>query len=159
MKATPTLENFSQQDVTSLMVPLAERVLLLPTVSVAEMAAYRAPAPVDDTPEWFLGFFDWRGIKVPLLSFEVLNGETYPGTKATSRVAVLNSTGSSDALPFIAIVTQGIPRLARVTPEEISQDEAATAKPYERLHVSLAGEKAVIPDVTALEDVYLALSL
>lgn len=158
MKATQALENLSPQDITSLLVPLAGRTLLLPTVSVAEMAAYKAPTPVSDTPDWFLGYVEWRGLRVPLLSFEVLNGESNPGVKTSSRVAVLNNTGISADLPFIAVLTQGIPRLARVTPEEISRDDSG-CKAFEVLHVSLAGEKAVIPDVAALEQMVLGLTL
>ncbi len=159
MAAPQVLQNFSSQDITSLLVPLAGRTLLLPTVSVAEMAIYKEPSSVPDTPDWFLGFFQWRGLAIPLLSFEVLNGETSPGTRPKSRVAVLNSTGISADLPFIALLTQGIPRLARVTAEEITRDDNGQCKAFETLHVSLAGEKAVIPDVAALEQVYLGLEL
>ncbi len=97
----------------------------------------------------------WREQTIPLLSFEVMNGEEKPGVVTRSRFAVINTTGQHDALPFIAILTQGLPRLARVTEEEITEREDADKKPFELMHVSWAGEEAVIPDVEAMERAFL----
>ena len=86
---------------------------------------------------------------------EVINGEDKPGVSSRSRFAVLNTTGVNESLPFIAILTQGLPRLARVTEEEITEREDADNKPFELMHVSWAGEEAVIPHVEALERAFL----
>ena len=51
---------------------------------------------------------------------------------------------------------QGIPRLARVTEDEIQQLESSTdKKPFELMRVSLAGEEAVVPDIEGMEKAYL----
>ena len=154
-EAPQAIENNSVEEVPSLLIPLGGRTLLVPTVSVAEMAPYGQVEPEQDAPSWLLGQFAWRNQKVPLLSFEDINGEAKPEMHARSRVAVFNNTGVSDQLPFIGVVTQGIPRLARVVEEEISEIDDAQKKPFERMHVSLAGEAAVIPDIAALEQAYL----
>ncbi|TQV69639.1 chemotaxis protein CheW [Exilibacterium tricleocarpae] len=155
MNSRPALENQTVEEVASLLLPLEDRLLLLPTVTVAEMVPFRQPEPEADTPDWYLGAFSWREQPVPLLSFEVLNGEARPNPNSRSRVAVLNHTGVSEKLPFIAIPTLGIPRLARVNPDEISVVETADKKPFELMHVSIAGETAVIPDVSAMEQAYM----
>lgn len=155
MNSPQVVNHQTVEEVASLLIPLAGRLLLLPTVTVAEMAPYRQPQPEANTPDWYLGVFIWREQPVPLLSFEVLNGESRPDPTSHSRVAVLNNTGVSDNLPFIALPTQGIPRLARVNAEEISTVAVEDKKPFELMHVSVAGETAVIPDVGALEKVYL----
>lgn len=144
-----------QEEITSLLIPLQGRVLLVPTVTVAEMAAYNRPEPIANAPAWLLGFYHWREQKVPLLSFEVLNGEPCPAPAAKSRVAVFNNTGISDELPFIAIPTQGIPRLARVTDNEITERDDAANKAFDFMQVNVSGEDAVIPDISALENAYL----
>lgn len=154
--ALKTIEQLAPDVVPSLMIPLAGRTLLAPTVSVAEMVPYAAPVPVDHAPDWLLGLFHWREIQVPLLSFEVLSGEGRPELLPQSRIAVFNNTGVSDSLPFIAIPTQGIPRLVRVSEEDISVTEGRSCRTFERLHVTLIGDDEVlIPDVSALEQVYL----
>lgn len=154
--ALKTIEQFAPDVVPSLMIPLAGRTLLAPTVSVAEMVPYAAPETIEQAPDWLLGFFHWREMKVPLLSFEILSGESRPDIQSQSRIAVFNNTGVSDTLPFIAIPTQGIPRLVRVSEEDISVTEGRSCRTFERLHVTLNGDDEVlIPDLSALEQVYL----
>ena len=143
------------QEVASLLIPIQGRQLLAPNVTVAEIVSVSQVVPIQDAPAWYLGNCSWREQTIPLLSFEVMNGEAKPGVASRSRFAVLNTTGINDSLPFIAILTQGLPRLARVTEEEISEREDSDNKPYELMHVSWAGEEAVIPHVEAMERAFL----
>ncbi len=143
------------EEVASLLIPLQGRMLLAPNVTVAEIVPVSQVIPVQDAPAWYLGNCSWREQTIPLLSFEVMNGEEKPGVVSRSRFAVINTTGLHDALPFIAILTQGLPRLARVTEEEITEREDADKKPFELMHVSWAGEEAVIPDVEGMERTFL----
>lgn len=143
------------EDVPSLLIPVDGCLLILPTVTVAEMVSYTHATPVNEAPDWYLGDIVWREQKVPLLSFEVLNGEARPAIHPRCRIAVLNNTGVSQELPFLALPTQGIPRLARVNAEEVSEAEGVQKKPFEFMHIQVAGEEAVIPDVAALEQAYL----
>ncbi|RYZ78778.1 MAG: chemotaxis protein CheW, partial [Moraxellaceae bacterium] len=109
------------QEVASLLIPLQGQTVLLPNVTVAEIVPVSPIQPVDNSPNWYLGNCQWRELTVPLLSFEALNGDDRPGLHSRARFAVLNTTGVNDSLPFIAILTQGLPRLARVSEDEISE--------------------------------------
>ncbi len=153
--ALQTIEKMSLDIVPSLMIPLAGRTLLVPTVTVAEMVPFAQAETVADAPDWLLGDFHWRDLRVPLLSFEVLNGEALPEIQPKSRIAVLNNTGVDEGLPFIAVATQGIPKLVRVSGEDITVNEEESCQSFDRLQATLSGENVVIPDVTALENVYL----
>lgn len=154
MKAPQRIEK-KIQEVASLLIPLHERLMLVPNVTVAEIVPVSPVTSIPHAPEWYMGNCMWRELTIPLLSFEALNGENKPGYNSRSRFAVLNTTGINESLPFIAILTQGIPRLARVNEEEISEREDVDRKPFELMHVSWAGEEAVIPDVAALERKFL----
>lgn len=156
MRAPQRIESKKVLEIASLLIPLRDRLLLVPNVSVAEIVPVSQVYPVSGVPNWYLGNCIWREQKVPLLSFEVLNGEAKAGVNNRTRFAVLNSTGLSDDLPFLAIITQGIPRLARVNEEEISERDA-DRKPFELMHVSWAGEDAIIPDITGMEQAFLDL--
>jgi len=136
------------------MVPLAGRTLLMPTVTIAEMVSYSAPQAVDQAPDWLLGMVEWRNLQVPVLSFEVLNGEANPGTAIRSRLAVLNNTGVSDELPFIAVPTQAIPKLVRVSGQDITESEEPN-QPFDHMRVEVDDEILVIPDISSLEQVYM----
>lgn len=143
------------EEVASLLIPLQGRMLLAPNVTIAEIVPVAQVIPVENAPAWYLGNCTWREQIIPLLSFEVMNGEDKPGVAQRSRFAVINTTGVNESLPFIAILTQGLPRLARVTEEEITEREDADNKPFELMHVSWAGEEAVIPHVEAMERAFL----
>jgi chemosensory pili system protein ChpC len=143
------------EEVASLLIPLQGRMLLAPNVTIAEIVPVAQVIPVENAPAWYLGNCTWREQTIPLLSFEVMNGEEKPGVAQRSRFAVINTTGVNESLPFIAILTQGLPRLARVTEEEITEREDADNKPFELMHVSWAGEEAVIPNVEAMERAFL----
>jgi len=154
MRAPQRIEK-KVQEVASLLIPIQGRLLLAPNVTVAEIVPVSQVVPIDDAPAWYLGNCSWREQTIPLLSFEVMNGEDKPGVSSRSRFAVLNTTGVNESLPFIAILTQGLPRLARVTEEEITEREDADNKTYELMHVSWAGEEALIPHVEAMERAFL----
>ncbi len=154
MRAPQRLEK-TLQEVASLMIPMQEQILLVPNVTVAEIVPISQISQVEGAPDWYLGNAIWREQTIPVLSYELMNGDSKAGHNQRSRLAVFNTTGEHESLPFIAIITQGLPRLARVNEEEIRQREDMDNKPFELMHVTWAGEEAVIPDVGAIERQFL----
>jgi len=148
-ESVPTLEKGS--NVPCLLVPLLDRVLLLPSVAVAEMAPMRPVGSVANAPKWLLGFYEWRGARVPVLSFESINGGPLTPLNPQGRMAVLNNTGVNDKLPFVAVPTQGIPRMVRVNEEDIVENTDRQRQAFELLQVKLGMEQFVIPNISALE--------
>ena len=124
------------QEVASLLIPLSGQNMLLPNVTVAEIVPASQVQLVQDAPIWYLGNCLWRELTVPLLSLEALNGDEMPGINTRSRFAVLNTTGVHPHLPFIALLTQGLPRLARVSEDEISEREDTVRRNYDLMQVS-----------------------
>ena len=104
----------------------------------------------NDVPAMLLPVAD--KLSVPLVSFEMLNGQGMPRSSGSRRIAVLNNTGVSDGIPFIAILIQGIPRLLRITDRDLGDVTDAVLAPAEQLAANLpGGETVFIPDVSALE--------
>jgi len=132
--------------------PVNQQQLLLPNVSVAEVVGYQAPVTPSDKPEFFLGYVTWRGINIPLISYELANGQTRSTLPAKAQIAVINSIGEHhEVLPFFAIVTQGIPRLVKVASDLIKPIEGQKRNKAEIASVKLDGEEAIIPDLDYLE--------
>ena len=151
MSRQPALEKLQTTEVASLLIPVVDRLLLIPTVTVAEMVSYQEPLHNPQAPDWYLGDVGWREQQVPLVSFEVINGEPKPSYNNRCRIAILNNTGVDEKLPFLALATQGIPRLSRVKADEIQELEDKKLKRFELMAVMHAGESVIIPDVSALE--------
>lgn len=141
------------QSLECLMIPIKAQTLLVPAAAIAEIAMVAPIFPDNSGPDWFLGYYSWRNGRVPLISFEKLNGESLAGINPNGRIAVFNNTGTSEDVPFIAIPTQGIPRTITVSPEDILGYRSA-AHIFEIMHVRLGMEELVIPDITNMEKAY-----
>jgi chemosensory pili system protein ChpC len=139
-------------DIPSMVLPVDGKGFLLPGVAVAEIIPFSQPSRSGDEPTWFMGVITWRKLQVPVVSFGELNGQQPVTSPARKHIAVLNNTGVNEGLPFIAILIQGIPRLIRVTPKDITNDHETTTSPMELMAVKLAGDTFFVPNVSALEN-------
>lgn len=135
-----------------LTIPLHEETALLPNAAIAEVIAYKEPSPIDGAPEWFLGFFEWREKRVPLISFEAVSGKNIEAAKKNSRIAVLNTLNGSTRLPYVGILSQGIPSLAIVQEEGlVDKGNADENRPSVSSFVELGGIEALIPSIDEIE--------
>ncbi len=149
--------NESLNVISSLYLPVTGKNLVLPNVSVAEIVDYQAPEPQSDTPDWFIGNIQWRGVTLPVISFELLNEKPRPDNINTLRLAVINTIGPDHSeLPFFAIVTQGIPSQTKVdkaSMKEIENDD--TKGPADLMKVDILGDEATIPNIEYIEQMIL----
>ncbi|MFN3587424.1 MAG: chemotaxis protein CheW [Moraxellaceae bacterium] len=145
-----TLLGATTGTIACLLAPITGRQLLLPNVTVADVLppAELAPPPVG-APEWLRGHVHWRDANVPVIAFEVVNGEAAP--REYQRIAILNGITGNAALTCYGVLVQAPPRTAKVKIAELEDLENAPVGPVEFLQVRYAGELAVIPDLDALE--------
>lgn len=141
-------DNSTPNSLTGLLLPLSDRILLVPNVVVAELISYRPPQPREGAPDWLLGTLAWRDLQLPLLSFERASGGSLQ-IGGEARVAVLNTLDGGGGLKFIALLVQGIPRSLRVDDE--LQRALVPLAPLELDAVQLVEGVAKIPDLQALE--------
>ncbi|MCP5163255.1 MAG: chemotaxis protein CheW [Hahellaceae bacterium] len=136
---------------SSLYLPVIGKNLVLPNVTVAEIVDYQKPEAESGAPDWFLGNIQWRGVKLPVISYDRLNGETEAGMPTLRRLAVINTISESHAqLPFFGVVTQGIPRQVKIESEMIKEIESETG-PADLMMVSILGEDATVPNLEYIE--------
>lgn len=142
-----------QDKVRSLLVPLRDRTLLVPNIAIAELIPWQTLAPVDAAPDWLMGILNWRGYELPVISFEAVRGDARPGVDGQMHIAVMNSVKGEQGVPFYALVTAGIPHLARVGEGDLQQTGAfdSAAANGELARVQLEDQRAIIPDLDALE--------
>lgn len=136
-----------RNSLTALLLPLANRCLLLPNVAVAELIDYAPGQRSDEAPEGYLGTIGWRHLDVPLLSLEVASGgPRVVGPRA--RIAVLNAIGETP-LRFFALLIQDIPRSCKID-SQLSYVDVPLA-PLELAAVQVGDKVARVPDMPALE--------
>jgi chemosensory pili system protein ChpC len=125
-----------------------------PNASVAEVMSYQQPEYAgDELPEWFLGHLAWRGVMIPVVSYEGLLGEPVVEPGYQGRILILNALGNHERLSHIGLAVHAIPSLVRVSADNIipvnSQD--GDPQPLIRQRVELDMSPAVIPDMDEIE--------
>lgn len=135
-----------------LLLPLNKEIVILPNAAVAEIIPFYEPEPVNDAPEWFLGQLDWRERRIPLISFETVSEGEVGKMHKGCRVAILNTLNGNSQLPYIALLTQGLPSLQIVRPNAIQFAEKPSVQRQSiKAFVNLNGTAAIIPDIDELE--------
>tara|TARA_R100000789_G_scaffold75866_2_gene71425 strand:+ start:48 stop:509 length:462 start_codon:yes stop_codon:yes gene_type:complete len=144
--------NENSQTLPCVMIPVCDRHLLLPNVSIAEVVDFNSTDAGASTPDWLVGFLDWRGLTLPVISYDAANGGslTVPGDNR-GRIIVLNTIGPDhNKAPFMALVTQGIPSQARLDESQLRKQDGETG-PADLMLVDVEGEAAWIPNLEYLE--------
>jgi len=145
-------------ELACILAPLAEESLLLPNVAVAEVLRSQRVRATDGLPPWCVGRIMWRGVIIPLLSFESASAgdDSGPRLSAQDGVLVMNRTRDIPEFGFYGILTRGTPRLLRLAADDIEMlaaSEADAANPAAELgRVQVGEDTAIIPRLTYLED-------
>ncbi len=138
--------------VHSLLLPVNKEILILPNAAVAEIIPYSEPDKVADAPAWFLGNLSWRERRVPFISFELASDGEAGKIHKNSRIAVLNTLNGNTEIPYIAVLSQGLPSLQLVRPNNIQYADSAVAQRQSiKAYVNLNGIAAIVPDIDELE--------
>jgi chemosensory pili system protein ChpC len=138
---------------SGLYLPVANRFLLVPNVSVAEIVDYHAPEAPEGAPEWYLGKIEWRGLHIPLISYPAANGESADIVDSKARIAIINAISDHhEQQPFFAIITQGIPRQVKLDSKSIEETPSETLGQADLMQVKVLGDDAVIPNMEFLEN-------
>ncbi|MFK4751676.1 chemotaxis protein CheW [Oceanobacter antarcticus] len=138
--------------VECLMMQLHDRQLLLPNVTVAEIIPFSQLMTTNSSVNWVIGSIQWRGVGVPVICYELLNGTAAPRPSPSARFAVINGVGRHTGMPFFGMLVQGIPKLNKVLESDIQQVDAVMGMgAMDQMAVSVDGESAFIPDLEQIE--------
>ena len=137
------------QDVSCVVLPLGTTTLLLPNVCVAEILTWRRTTPFDGQPDWCAGLLGWRGVSLPVVSFERFNGDR-DGSFQGRCLVVMNRSSRSEGRPFYALISQGMPRMIQLSGDDVSS-QGGQATEAEALRARVGAEDVVIPRLSALE--------
>ncbi|MEJ2393223.1 MAG: chemotaxis protein CheW [Candidatus Thiodiazotropha sp.] len=141
------------KEVRSVLIPLADRQLLLPNAVVAEVMGFQQPELVEGTPEWFLGNMVWRGIIIPVISFEAMQGGEVVMPGHRGRITIMNALENHPRISHFGLVVQAIPSLVRVSVDNVlpGRDAETTREPLIRQVVELDMSPVFIPDLDEVE--------
>ena len=128
--------------------------LILPNAAIAEIVPVRNMINVANKPAWMLGFLDWRGNSVPLISFEMLGGVRMPSLASEEvKAVVIYSVGNDDSLPFMSFLVKGAPQAINIISSDVITNSEDSGHPAIDQKVMVKGELASIIDMDSLESI------
>lgn len=140
------------REIRGVLIPISGGRLLLPNATVSEVITLSTPDPIEGAPNWLLGRVGWRGWRLPLVSFSTLAGLPEPQGVLNSRVTVLKVFGGNPRMPFLALVTQGFPRLTTISDDIlVPSGDGGELSAGVQQHVLVRDEEAIIPDLAYIE--------
>ena len=142
----------THEQIKCVLLTLQSENVIVPNAAIAEIVPSRDVAEIENAPEWLLGKMNWRGVDVPLVSFEVAGG--FEGKVSTStQIAVLYSMQKDSAYPYIGVAISGVPHVSVFNRDQIKPDEyAADNHPMVAQKIRVNGAAASILDIEAMEE-------
>jgi len=140
----------SDSEIRALIAPMPGGGVLLPGSMIAEVVNYNDPEPFHEGPEWLLGEVRWNGWQLPVANLGMLAGlsDDY-SVPPRARVLVVKTLSTVASVLHVGLLTEGLPRLKNVTPDNLEETEGATPEGIFS-HVVVEDQAAVIPDLDAL---------
>lgn len=142
-----------RSDLRGVLIPISETRLLLPNAVIAEVITFVSPDPVATKAPWLLGKVNWRSYKLPLVSMAAYAGFTSRESLLNCKIAILKGLSGNPKVPYVAVLTQGFPKLTVIGPETLQIDTVAERRPGIAMSVRMTVDEsdAHIPDLDAVE--------
>ncbi len=140
------------EELYSLVVPLEGSRLIVPRVCVAEVTGVGQMRLLEEDPAWLVGTVGWKGMEIPLISFEAACGRPMPELGSRARAVIFHA--SEQMRPgFFAVMSQGLPQLVRVNPGVVAPDDD---RPWPDdapviCRIRMINEYPLVPDLDAIE--------
>jgi len=132
------------------LIPTAQRLLLLPNVCVAEVLPAQRLQTLDDLPAGRLGYLDWRGQQILVLQPADFLPDAAAAAPPARVMVVMNRVHPGPGGEFYALAASGLPRMVQLAVEDLNRrDDACTS--IDAMHVTVGTEAATIPDLAFLE--------
>ena len=146
------IDKVRREDVRGVVLPTGAWDLLLPNAAVAEVVSYQHPTSYASSPGWLLGAITWRGCSVPLISLAMASAEPVEVARGQrARLVVCYTPSGNSALPYVAFLALGPPRLSRFNPQVLEPARVQPENPFVIHGAIFADKPAWIPDMDAIE--------
>ena len=141
----------ASKEIRSIVAPLTYGHVLIPNIVVAELMDFAMPEPLRRAPDWILGELVWNGWQVPVISFEHLITDSSANTvTAKARILVIKTLGESTQVNYIGFVIQGLPKLKKITADNLIEKLSDELPEGVFSEVSIDDLEAMIPDLGSL---------
>lgn len=127
--------------------------MLMPATVAAEIIPYEPLQRIENTPEWFLGILGWRGLRIPVISYESLGNSRSSFSLvsvASASLVIIHTRRTRDDIPFYAIVSQAAPELLQIS-QEMLVDSMEELEEMELARAKVGETQVSLPDMEYIE--------
>ncbi|NOZ09780.1 MAG: chemotaxis protein CheW [Gammaproteobacteria bacterium] len=137
------------QAVQSFLLPTAVVTLLLPGATVAEVIGIQHLTTTHSRSA-LVGTATWRGLTIPIVSFEALSGQVAPAPKARTKIVVLYPGANRPKVDFYGILASADPRSLSVSDDRLQPNDAQEDSLYILQLCKLDDDTVAIPNLPAI---------
>jgi len=143
--------------IKSIILTLKNELVLVPNSAVAEIVYVNDVHEVEGSPQWMLGKARWRGVELPVVSYEAAGGDNVQAVNINTQVAVIYTVSddmdTGKKYPYIGLAMHGVPHVSTFSRGQIKTDEQAlTNHPMVAQKVRINGAAAAVLDIYAIEE-------
>lgn len=147
----------NKQNIKSIILTLKNELVVVPNAAVAEIISVQDVREIEDSPQWMLGKARWRGVELPVVSYEAAGGDNAQAVNINTQVAVMYSVSdeidNDKKYPYIGLAMHGVPHVSTFSRDQIKTDEHAVVDhPMVAQKVRINGAAAGILDIYAIEE-------
>lgn len=144
-----------ESPISSLILSLQDRSLLLPDTMVAEITPMAGLIVESSKQRWMLGHKHWRNMRIPVIAFETLSGGSLKKHSERACIAVFKGSGAHEKLPFWGMLVQSAPRSVQVYEHDLAEMNEQLSE-TELMAVAVKENSVRIPNLEYLEQELLA---
>lgn len=127
------------------------KTLIVPYTSVAEVIPFVNPTPLKEGPEWLMGKIDWRGVSIPIVSFDKIDLNSLKlSTRLNLHIAIFNRLADISNLDFIGLVIEGIPQMSRLKAKDFELVKHTPGN-FLSMEILINKKPAFIPNIEWIE--------
>ncbi len=147
----------NSQLIKSIILTLKNELVVVPNAAVAEIISVQDVHEVNSSPQWMLGKARWRGVELPVVSYEAAGGDNAQAVNINTQVAVMYSVSDEidkdKKYPYIGLAMHGVPHVSTFSRDQIKTDEQALVDhPMVAQKVRINGAAVGILDIYAIEE-------
>ena len=147
----------NNQNIKSIILTLKNELVVVPNAAVAEIISVQDVREVEGSPQWMLGKARWRGVELPVVSYEAAGGDNAQAVNINTQVAVMYSVSDEidkdKKYTYIGLAMHGVPHVSTFSRDQIKTDEHAVVNhPMVAQKVRINGAAAGILDIYAIEE-------
>ncbi len=134
----------SAKKIKCVLLTLRTENVVVPNTALAEVVSLRDVDKVDNAPQWLLGKMHWRGVDIPLVSFEAAAEGAGAAMRANQAAVIhLISADGKAVYPYVGLSISGLPHISDFSKEQITIDA------YERKDHPMVAQRIILNGAAA----------